>query len=258
MIQNITIPKFTTYAAKLIMVETKRTKKSAHFSRYGEFLVSAKLSDEGWNVYSPMYDEYIDMIAQKFTCASCPKNWVVNPTVQCVSCKHIFSNTKLKEILAKRKCKKCGYTELKSNRNCPICKIPLDPLPTCNYCEGKVEMIDHICSCGSTEYVDKKRTIQVKSSRIEFNDKLNKSKNTYGIDMQPKDMISSLDHFFIWCLVDDDDRPHFLVVSVDDFKRIMGDSMKGTSFLKHSDRQHFSSKDFGKWEECKDKFDKLE
>jgi hypothetical protein len=30
-----------------------------HFSRYGEFLVSFELSKYGWNVYSPVYDEYI-------------------------------------------------------------------------------------------------------------------------------------------------------------------------------------------------------
>lgn len=37
-----------------------------HFSRYGEFLVSFELSKHGWNVYSPMYDEYIDIIAHKY------------------------------------------------------------------------------------------------------------------------------------------------------------------------------------------------
>lgn len=33
-----------------------------HFSRYGEFLVSFELSKHGWNVYDPVYDEYIDLI----------------------------------------------------------------------------------------------------------------------------------------------------------------------------------------------------
>ena len=46
--------------------------------------------------------------------------------------------------------------------------------------------------------------------------------------------------------------------SVQDFKRVMGDSLKGISFFKDQDRQHFSSKDFGKWAEFFDKFDKLD
>lgn len=45
-----------------------------HFSRYGEFLVSFELSKYGWNVYSPMYDEYIDIIAHKYSCSKCGKN----------------------------------------------------------------------------------------------------------------------------------------------------------------------------------------
>jgi hypothetical protein len=70
--------------------------------------------------------------------------------------------------------------------------------------------------------------------------------------------IKSEEHFFIWCLIEDDDTPHFLVLSVDNFTKTMGDSMNGTSFFKDDDRQHFSSKNFGKWEEYHNKFDKLE
>lgn len=119
-------------------------------------------------------------------------------------------------------------------------------------------MIDHTCNCGSKNYITKFRTIQVKSSRIEFDDSRSKSINTYAVDMKPKDLIEDSYHFFIWCLVDENDKPHFLVMSVNDFKRIMGDSLKGISFFKDQDRQHFSSKDFGKWAEFLNSFDKLE
>lgn len=59
-------------------------------------------------------------------------------------------------------------------------------------------------------------------------------------------------------LIDDNDKPNFIVLSVDDFIRVMGDSLKGISFFKDQDRQHFSAKDFGKWREFLNKFDKLE
>ena len=39
-----------------------------HFSRFGEFLVSFELSKHGWNVYNPVYDEYIDLIIHKHVC----------------------------------------------------------------------------------------------------------------------------------------------------------------------------------------------
>jgi hypothetical protein len=117
-------------------------------------------------------------------------------------------------------------------------------------------MIEHLCECGSKKYKTKFRTVQVKSSRIEHKD--GKSKNTYAIDMKPKDLIKDNYHFFIWCLIDDKDRPSFLVMTVKDFIEVMGDSIKGISFFKDQDRQHFSSKDFGKWSDFKNRFDKLE
>lgn len=119
-------------------------------------------------------------------------------------------------------------------------------------------MRNHICECGSTDYLTKIRTIQVKSSRIEYNSQTGKSKNTYAVDMKPKDMIQDGLHFFVWCLVDDDDKPNFLVLSPQDFIKTMGESMKGISFFKDQDRQHFSAKDFGKWKEFYNRFDKLE
>ena len=53
-------------------------------------------------------------------------------------------------------------------------------------------------------------------------------------------------------------KPHFLVMSVADFERVMGNSLKGISFFKDQDRQHFSSRNFGKWGEFYNSFDKLE
>ena len=80
----------------------------------------------------------------------------------------------------------------------------------------------------------------------------------YAIDMKPKDLIKDKYHFFIWCLIDNEERPNFLVMSVNDFIRVMGDSINGISFFKDQDRQHFSSKDYGRWAEFNNKFDKLE
>ena len=52
-----------------------------HFSRYGEFLVSFELSKHGWNVYNPVYDEYIDLIIHKHICKDCSKNWNLTPAL---------------------------------------------------------------------------------------------------------------------------------------------------------------------------------
>jgi hypothetical protein len=128
--------------------------------------------------------------------------------------------------------------------------------PTCDKCGGEVEMIEHACPCGSRNYTTKFRSIQVKSSRIEYKD--GKSKNTYAIDMKPKDLIKDSKHFYVCCLIDDNDKPHFLIMSVQDFIETMGDSLKGISFFKDQDRQHFSAKDYGKWSKFLNKFDKLE
>jgi hypothetical protein len=76
--------------------------------------------------------------------------------------------------------------------------------------------------------------------------------------MKPKDLIRDGNHFYVWCLIGADDKPHFLVMSVQDFIDTMGDSLKGISFFKDQDRQHFSAKDFGKWDKFLNRFDKLE
>jgi len=216
-----------------------------HFSRYGEFLVSFELSKHGWNVYEPVYDEYIDLIIHKHVCCDCGKNWNLTPALVCKKCGKDFSKTQKNKIIPKKICSRCQSEMIGNKIKCGKCGSKnLINRPTCDQCGGEIEMIDHTCKCDSKNYETKFRTIQVKSSRIEYKD--GKSKNTYAIDMKPKDLIEDNYHFFIWCLVDDDDKPHFLVMSVKDFKRVMGNSLKGISFFKDQDRQHFSAKDFGK------------
>ena len=122
--------------------------------------------------------------------------------------------------------------------------------------QRRSKIVNFVCSCGTKKYNTKFKTIQVKSSRVEY--KNGKSKNTYAVDHKPRDMIDCKNHFFIWCLIDDNDKPNFLVMAVKDFIDTMGNSMKGISFLKDQDRQHFSSKTFGKWAKFKDTFNKLE
>ncbi|MBI5893251.1 MAG: hypothetical protein HZB79_06320 [Deltaproteobacteria bacterium] len=228
-----------------------------HFSRYGEFLVSFELSKHGWNVYNPVYDEYIDLLIHKHVCKDCGKTWNLTPALTCKNCGKDFSKTQKNKIIAKKVCASCKNEMVGNKTKCTKCKSEeLLNRPTCDECKGEVEMIEHACKCGSKKYVTKFRSIQVKSSRIEY--KNGKSKNTYAIDMKPKDLIKDENHFYVWCLIDDDDRPHFLVISVQDFIDTMGDSLKGISFFKDQDRQHFSAKDFGKWNNFLNKFDKLE
>ncbi len=227
-----------------------------HFSRYGEFLVSFELSKYGWNVYTPIYDEYIDLIAHKHVCKDCGSNWNLTPALVCKQCGKDFSKSQKSKIIPKKICDNCKHEMIGNKVKCEKCEGTLTNRPTCDKCGGEVEMKIHKCECGSINYETKFRTIQVKSSRIEY--KNGKSKNTYAVDMKPKDLIEDGYHFFIWCLVDNRDKPNFLVMSVLDFKTTMGNSLKGTSFLKDQDRQHFSSKNFGKWAKFLNKFNELE
>lgn len=77
----------------------KKKKKSTtdlsakHFSRYGEFLTSFELSKHGWNVYNPVYDEYIDFIIHKHICKKCGSKWNLTPALVCNKCGKDFSKT---------------------------------------------------------------------------------------------------------------------------------------------------------------------
>jgi len=90
-----------------------------HFSRYGEFLVSFELSKYGWNVYEPVYDEYINFIIYKHTCTDCDKNWNLTPALVCKKCGKDFSKTQKSKIIAKKICEDC-QNEMIGN-----CYIPL-------------------------------------------------------------------------------------------------------------------------------------
>lgn len=230
-----------------------------HFSRFGEFLVSFELSKNGWNVYNPVYDEYIDLIIHKYICKNCGRIWNHTPLLVCKKCGKDFSKSLKKDILAVKVCNDCG-NEMRGNKTkCSKClSTNLYNKPSCDKCKGEIQMKHHKCECGSDAYNTKFRTIQVKSSRIEKNTRTGKSKKTYAIDMKPKDLIDDNLHFFIWCLVDDENKPNFLVMSVKDFKETMGQSLGGISFFKDQDRQHFSAADFGKWKKFLNSFDKLE
>lgn len=230
-----------------------------HFSRFGEFLVSFELSKNGWNVYNPVYDEYIDIIIHKYICDKCGKLWSHTPLLICKNCGKDFSKSLKKDFLAIKVCNDCGFNMKGNKIKCPKCKSTnLYNKPSCDKCKGEVQMKHHRCECGSTSYLTKFRTIQVKSSRIEKDNDTGRSKNTYAIDIKPKDLIEDDLHFFIWCLVDDKNKPNFLVMSVKDFKETMGQSLRGISFFKDQDRQHFSAKDFGKWKKFLNRFDKLD
>lgn len=230
-----------------------------HFSRYGEFLASFELSKRGWNVYSPVYDEYIDFLIHKHVCIDCGEKWHLTPLLVCKKCGKDFSKTQKHKIIAKKICQSCSNEMIGNKTECSRCKNkPLLNLPTCDKCDGEVEMIEHTCKCGSKKYITKYRSIQVKSSRIEFDDKTGKTKNTYAIDMKPRDLLKDKYHFYVWCLINNQDKPYFLVLSVQDFTSTMGNSLKGTSFFKDQDRQHFSAIDYGKWKKFINRFDKLE
>lgn len=245
----------------MIFIKTTTDLNVKHFSRYGEFLVSFELSKYGWNVYSPMYDEYIDIIAHKYVCKECNKNWEITPILSCKKCKKDFSKTEKKNIIAKKICLKCKTEYIGNISKCKKCNYSgvenFINKPTCNQCKGEIEIKEHVCECGSKKYITKFRSIQVKSSRIEKN-KIGKSKNTYAIDHKPRDLINSPEHFFIWCLIDDNDKPTFLIMSVTNFLNTMKNSIKGISFLKDQDRQHFNATHFGKWNKYKNAFDILE
>ncbi len=219
--------------------------------------MSFELSKYGWNVYDPVYDEYIDFIIHKHVCKDCGKNWNLTPKLVCKKCGKDFSKIQKSKIIAKKMCLDCKYEMIGNKTKCVKCGSKnLINQPSCDKCGGEIEMINHFCECGSKNYTTKFRTIQVKSSRIEY--KNGKSKNTYAVDMKPRDLIKDKYHFYIWCLIDNNDKPHFLVMSVNNFKKIMGDSIKGISFFKDQDRQHFSARDFGKWKKFLNKFGKLE
>ncbi|MBL7198480.1 MAG: hypothetical protein ISS47_10335 [Candidatus Omnitrophica bacterium] len=235
-----------------------------HFSRFGEFIASFELSKRGWNVYSPMYDEYFDLIIHKVICKKCGRLWNPTPALVCNKCGLEISSTNKSRIIAYKICKDCGYRNRGNIGKCKKCGSKnLFNRPSCykQGCNGIVKIRAHKCNCGSRSYKSKFRTIQVKSSRVEY--KGNKCKNTFAVDMKPRDLLEDPNHFYIWICIDqdDDDKIYPLVLSVNDFEQTMGNALEGISFLKDQDRQHFS-KDFmrkgHRWGKYLNNFDILE
>ena len=225
-----------------------------HFSRFGEFLVSFELSKHGWNIYTPVYDEYIDFLIHKYNCVNCKSLWNQTPALICQRCGTDYSISNKKNI-------KTGICLLCSNLakgNPPTCEKcgsrKIEKRSTCNLCQGEIEMKPYTCYCGSVEYKTIFRTIQVKSSRIESK----RGGFQYAVNIKPKDIIRDGNHFFIWCLIDVDDKPTFIVVSVEEFVEKMGDELKTISFLKDDGRFHFSALTLGKWREFHNQFEKLD
>ncbi|MGV3278628.1 hypothetical protein ACFX5K_03165 [Rickettsiales bacterium LUAb2] len=215
--------------------------------------MSFELSKHGWNVYNPVYDEYVDFLIHKHVCKKCNLKWNMTPALVCKNCGKDFSKGEKPKIKPKKICNSCSHEMIGNQTKCSnCCSTEIIPIATCYACNGEVEIKKHNCQCGSIEYHTKFRTIQVKSSRLE------KNKKTYAIDMKPRDLIDDGYHFYIWCCIDNEDRPHFLVLSVNEFIDNMGKSLKGTSFLKDQDRQHFALTNTSKWHKFINEFSKLE
>ena len=227
-----------------------------HFSRYGEFLASFELSKHGWDVYTPVYDEYVDLIIHKVICKDCNKTWNTNPKLICKNCKKEITSTNKNRIIANGLCNKCGFKFLKKNKNkCPKCNSKdLENIPTCPLCKnGIVEIEDNHCPhCNSKNYSEKFRTIQVKASRLETRS------NSYAVDLRPRDLSQGRNHFYIWVCIDNNDKPTFLVIPLQQFEKDAQNFIKSISFLKDQGREHFNAKTFGKWGKYKGKFQLLE
>jgi predicted Zn-ribbon and HTH transcriptional regulator len=226
-----------------------------HFSRYGEFLASFELSKHGWDTYTPVYDEYIDLIIHKIVCKKCGQVWTTKLKLICKKCKKEITTSNKNKIIANGRCKNCGYLFLKKNRKtCPKCESDrLENIPTCPFCKkGKVEIEKIKCACGSRNFLEKIRTIQVKASRLE------RRGNSFAVDLKPRDLVQGENHFYIWICIDEDNKAYFLVIPIKEFKKKTKDFINSTSFLKDQGREHFSAITFGKWKKYLNRFDKLE
>lgn len=240
--------------AKNKKIQNKLSAK--HFSRYGEFLASFELSKHGWDVFNPLYDEYIDLLVHKVACVKCGRNWDTSPTLICDKCKKEITSTNKKNIKAEGVCKKCGYKfSTRRKRKCPKCDSKdYENKATCPFpkCNGTIEVHMHDCKCDSQEFKSKFRTIQVKSSNLE-------GPGTYAVDLRPKDLTQGENHYYIWVCVDNNtNKFNFLVIPIKDFRKEAKNFIESTSFLKDQGREHFSAKNFGKWKKYLDAFDKLE
>lgn len=227
-----------------------------HFSRYGEFLASFELSKYGWDTYTPVYDEYTDLIIHKVICKDCKKAWNTNPKLICNKCGKDITSTNKNKIIANGVCVNCGHSFLKKNAGkCPKCgSTNLENKPTCPLCKkGVVEIEEKICPhCKSKNYKEKFRTIQVKASRIETRG------NSYAVDLRPRDLTQGNNHFYIWVCIDKEEKPRFLVIPVKNLEKDDKNFVNSISFLKDQGREHFNAKTFKQWKKYLGKFSLLE
>lgn len=247
--------------------------KDAHFSRYGEFLVSYELSRRGWNVYNPVYDEYVDFVVSGFVCGKC-RNMLrtVTPQLAC-PCGQPIPNAEKKQCISTAICANCGniIQGKATNAKCRKCGgaaqgrerfLACFEKPGCerkgfDLREKRVSVRGAICAeCGSENIQMIFRTVQVKSSRKEKN-------GTYAFNHRLRDLVPDIKkpdarHFFIWCAVDEDSdaRPAFFVMSAQDFADTMKDDLMLPSFLKDDGREHFKLAE-SKWSKFEGKFDKM-
>lgn len=236
------------------VVKTTTDLSAKHFSRYGEFLASFELSKYGWDTYTPVYDEYVDLIIHKLVCKKCNEPWNTNPKITCSDCKKEITSTNKDKIIANVRCKNCSFIFKKSSI-CPKCKMTdLENFPTCPFCKKTIVTLEEIgCkNCGGKIHKEKFRTIQIKASRLE------PSGRTYAVDLKPRDLSQGDFHAFIWVCIDKRDLPHFLVIPLRNFINESRDFIKSISFLKDQGREHFNSATYGKWARYVDRFDLLE
>jgi len=195
-----------------------------HFSRYAEFRAAFELSRRGWNVYTPIYDEYIDIVAHKIVCKKCDNLWPVAIQTQCakcgfipkakkcIDCQTIDMSLNIKnckscgsanlEIISGKICKNivngniCGQLNFVDAQKCIKCGKNILKAPKaklcfkCNYKDFKD--IEECLYCGGKEHRIKVITLQVKSSREVDNGE------NFGFKMKPRDLLHDNKHFFIW------------------------------------------------------------
>ena len=245
--------------------------KDSHFSRYGEFLVSYELSKRGWNVYGPVYDEYVDYVVSGFICENGDCRSLlrtVTPRLVC-PCGKELSNAEKKKCQAVAVCVNCNEILVgnEGNSRCKKCRDSCmskrERFLACprkceceRLTEKKVQVQKSACQlCGSENISMVFRTVQVKSSRMEDG-------GTYAVNHKPRDLVPDMKrpdqrHFFVWCMVDEKDRATFFVVSAPEFAETMGRELFLPSFLKDDGREHFRIDQQNRWKDFKGAFDKM-
>lgn len=227
------------------------------FSVYGETMVLFKLEELGWAIYRPMYDRYIDLLALKIACSNCDAPFPDYNKLQCTNCNREVSK---QSVTHGKKCPNCNREFEPRVMTCPDCNQRLLDNAKCPHCNGVVDLKSVDCeNCGYNQYEFKFRTIQVKSSRDVDNGR------NFGLTMKPKDLINDPRHFFIWFFVDTQhpDKPKYLVMSVEDFKEVMGDTLGLYSFrIAQNFRMHINKETLRDgnrdWSVFLNKFDKLD